>query len=114
MSRRRLLVMGAGTAAGENFIRSLRHDDPSLVLLGCHDDRFVLKQSGADARYLLPSPRARHFLRALRALVRAVGVDLVIPTSDVHVQRLSIGRRYLPGKTFLPAPAVVSLCRDTR
>jgi carbamoyl-phosphate synthase large subunit len=112
MSCRRLLIMGAGTAAAENFIRSFRDGDPSLVLLGCHDDRFVLKQSGADARHLLPSPRAPHFLRALRALVQAVGVDLVIPTSDVHVQRLSVGRRYLPAKTFLPAPAVVSLCRD--
>jgi len=112
MSGRRLLVMGAGTAAAENFIRSLQDGDPSLVLLGCHDDPFVLKQSGADTKYLLPSPRAPHFLRGLRALVHAVGVDLVIPTSDVHVQRLSVGRRQLPGKTFLPAQAVVSLCRD--
>jgi hypothetical protein len=104
--------MGAGTAAGENLIRSLRDGDPSVVLLGCHDDCFVLKQSGADARYLLPSPRAPRFLRALRALVDAVAVDLLIPTSDVHVQRLSAGRRHFRHKIFLPAPAVVNLCRD--
>jgi biotin carboxylase len=108
----RLLILGAGTAAAENLLRSLRHGDPCLVVLGAHDDRFVLKHSGADRRYLLPSPRARGFIPALRGLTRAAGIDLVVPTSDVHVQVLSRARRQLAGKLFLPAAATVDLCRD--
>jgi hypothetical protein len=108
----RLLILGAGTAAAENLLRSLRHGDPSLVVLGGHDDRFVLKQSGADARYLLPAPWAPGFIRAVRGLTRDGGIDLVIPTSDVHVHVLSRGRRQLAGKVFLPGPGMVDLCRD--
>ncbi len=108
----RVLIVGAGSAAGENLIRSLRTADPSLTLLGGHDDRFVLKRSAADARYLLPSPRARTFVRAVSRLVDARHVDLVVPTSDAHVHALSDGRRRLGRALFLPDRAVVALCRD--
>lgn len=107
-----MLLLGAGTAAAENLLGSLRHGDPSLVVLGAHDDRFVLKHSGAAARHLLPPPRARGFIPALRGLTRARGIDLVIPTSDVHVQVLSRGRRRLGGTVFLPSPGAVDLCQD--
>ncbi len=112
LTSRRVLILGAGTAAAENLLRSLRHGDPSLVVLGANDDRFVLKHSGADARYLLPAPRARGFIRAVRGLTRDCGIDLVIPTSDAHVQVLSRGRRQLTGKVFLPGPGMVDVCRD--
>jgi glutathione synthase/RimK-type ligase-like ATP-grasp enzyme len=108
----RLLVLGAGTAAAENLLASLRHGDPSLVVLGAHEDRFVLRHSGADGRHLLPPPRTRGFVRALRGLTRDRGIDLVIPTSDVHVQVLSLARRQLAGKVFLPGSTMVDLCRD--
>lgn len=110
--RARLLIMGAGTAAGENLIRSLRAGGPSLVLLGCNEDRFVLKHSAADSRYLVPYPGARDFLRVLRTLISASRIDLVMPTADVHVRALSRGRRRLAGRVFIPRPAVVDLCSD--
>jgi glutathione synthase/RimK-type ligase-like ATP-grasp enzyme len=108
----RVLILGAGSAAGENLIRSLRTADPSLTLLGGHDDRFVLKRSAAAARYLLPPPRSRTFVRAVRRLVDERHVDLVVPTSDAHVQALSDGRRRLGRALFLPDRAVVALCQD--
>lgn len=112
MTSARLAVMGAGSAAAENLIRALRRVEPSLVLIGCHDDPFVLKHSSADARHLIPSPKARGFMRGISGLVRAGRIDLVIPTADPHVLALSSGRRRLPGKVFLPARAAVQLCRD--
>lgn len=112
MTSGRLLVMGAGSAAAENLIHSLRSAEPSLVLVGGNEDRFVLKHSSADARYVVPAPKAHDFIRRVRGLVRAERVDLVIPTADQHVQALSAGRRLLPGKVFLPPHPVVELCRD--
>ncbi len=108
----RVLILGAGTAAGENLIRSLRTADPSLTLLGGHDDRFVLKRSAAAARILLPPSRSRAFVRAVSRLVDDRHVDLVMPTSDTHVQALSDGRRRLGRALFLPHHSVVALCRD--
>lgn len=107
-----MLVLGAGTAAAENLLGSLRHGDPSLVVLGANEDRFVLRHSGAEGRYLLPAPRTQGFARTLRGLTRARGIDLVIPTSDVHVHALSRARRQLAGKIFLPGSGTVDLCRD--
>ena len=109
---RRLLLLGAGTAAAENLLASVRHGDPAVVVLGAHDDRFVLKHSAADERLLVPSARTAGFVPALRRLVRERAVDLVLPTSDVHVQALSHGRQQLAGKVFLPSRQAVDLCRD--
>jgi hypothetical protein len=108
----RILIMGAGSAAAENLIQSLRRAEPTLVLLGCHEDRFVLKHSAVDARYLVPSSGAPDFIRRIVGLEQACHIDLVIPTADAHVLALSSGRRRLAGKLFLPAHSVVQLCRD--
>jgi hypothetical protein len=108
----RLLIMGAGSAGAENLIRSLRQADPSLVLLGCNDDRFVVRCSAADTRYVVPAPGSSRFVGALRRLIRESHVDLVIPTIDRHVQALSDARASVRGKVFLPPPRVIALCRD--
>ena len=107
-----VLVTGAGSAAAENLMRSLRRGDPALVLLGCSEDRFALRHSAADARYLVPRPGSRAFVRALCGLVEVRDVDLVIPTTDVHVTALSDARSELAGKLFLPARRIIDLCRD--
>ena len=112
MSATRVLVMGAGSAGAENFIRSLRGADPSIALLGCNDDRFVVRRSAAEARALVPAPGHPRFARLFCRLVRAWHVDLVVPTSDRHVQALSEARRDLGDVVFLPAARVIALCRD--
>jgi len=107
-----LLITGAGSAAAENLIRSLRAADPALKLLGCNDDRFALKRSAADTRHLVPHPASPRFIGALRELSGGRAIDLIIPTSDVHVRALSEGRRRLHGTLFLPERDVIELCRD--
>jgi carbamoyl-phosphate synthase large subunit len=108
----RLLVMGAGTASAENVLRSLRAADASLVLLGCSDDRFALRNSAADLRYLTPAPGTPRFLSALRRLVETSRTDVVIPTIDRHVAALSDARAALRGRVFLPDARILALCRD--
>ena len=112
MTATTLLVMGAGSAGAENLIRSLREAHPSLVLLGCNDNRFVVKCSAADRRYVMPPTGSPRFIGALDELMCASGAHLVIPTTDRHVQALSDARARLRGKVFLPAARVIALCRD--
>ena len=107
----RLLVLEAGSAAGNNLIRSLKAGDPSLAIVGCNDSRFFLKKSPADRNYLLPiSPQS--FGAALRRIIKAEAVDLVLPTSDSDVFKLSTLREKLKGKIFLPPKAVIERCQD--
>jgi predicted ATP-grasp superfamily ATP-dependent carboligase len=112
MTPARLLVMGAGSAGAENLIRSLRGADASLALLGCNDDRFVIRRSAADSCHLVPPPGSPGFVSTLCGLMRESRVDLVIPTIDRHVQALSDARADFGGRVFLPAARVIALCRD--
>jgi glutathione synthase/RimK-type ligase-like ATP-grasp enzyme len=110
--RRRLLVTGAGSGASNNLIRSLRAGEPSVHVVGCNDDRFVLKKSTADRKYLVPRPTDPRYVDALRRVIDSEHIHLVIPTGDADVKALSDARRRLVGRLFLPARAVVDLCRD--
>lgn len=109
---RRVLVMGAGTGASNNLMRSLRAGDPSLVIIGCHDDRFVLKKSPADRNYLLPPASHRGFARSLRSVVRAERLNLLIPNSDADVRAVCRLRSRIPCRLFLPRREVIERCQD--
>lgn len=108
----RVLVMGAGTGAGNNLIRSLRTGDPTLFIVGCHDDRFVLKKSSADRNYLVPPSSRSAFAPALRRVIQSEKVDFLIPTTDLDVWVVSRLRSKLHCRLFLPGNATIELCQD--
>ena len=108
----RLLVPGAGTGSGNSLIRSLRSGDSSFVVIGYHDDRFVLRKSTADRNYLVP-PRAHpRCAAALRTIVRSERIDLLIPNTDEDVSFVSRLRGTLACRLFLPSRRVIALCQD--
>jgi len=109
---RRLLITGAGTGASNNLIRSLRMGDPSLFIVGCHADRFSLKQSSADRNYLIPALAQPGFLTGLRRVVRAERIDLLFPSTDADVKVISSFRDRIPCHLFLPRHSVIELCQD--
>lgn len=108
----RLLVTSAGSGASGNLVRSLRAGTGSLTIVGCHDDQFILRNSTADRNYLVPPLPHPTWARALRRIVAAEKIDLVIPTSDPDVAALSRVRGRLAGRLFLPRAAAVERCRD--
>jgi glutathione synthase/RimK-type ligase-like ATP-grasp enzyme len=107
----RLLILDAGSGASNNFIRSLRAGDPTFEIIGCNADRFYLKKSAADRNHLL-SPSSRTLLSALRPIIKAEAIDLVIPTNDADALSLSQISGKLPCRTFVPRHAVVKRCHD--
>lgn len=108
----RLLVMGAGSGASNNLIRSLRAGDPSLVIVGCNADRFVLKKSLAGENHLIPSCADSGFGEAVRHVVETEGIDLLIPNSDPDVRAITGLNGDLRCRLFLPARRVIELCQD--
>jgi carbamoyl-phosphate synthase large subunit len=106
----RVLVLDAGSAGANNLIRSLRAGDPSIVIVGCNENRYVLKKSGADSNYVLDAAVSR--VAALRRIVRTERIDLAIPTSDAGIQELSELRATLGCRTFLPRKSMIVRCRD--
>jgi glutathione synthase/RimK-type ligase-like ATP-grasp enzyme len=108
----RLLVMGAGTGASNNLIRSLRSGNDQFVIVGCHPDRFTIRKSPADSNYVVPDSSHPDLYRALSDIIEADEIDLLIPTSDTDVQTIVPFQDALPCRTFLPRPPIVELCQD--
>ncbi|HKA45410.1 MAG TPA: hypothetical protein VKF40_25710 [Burkholderiales bacterium] len=109
---RRLLVLRAGSGPGNTLMRSLKAGAPSLFIVGCNDDRFALKKSPANRNYLLPFSERAEFGDALIELIKAERIDLVLPTNDVDVKRISDLRDSIACGVFLPRKAVIKRCQD--
>jgi carbamoylphosphate synthase large subunit len=107
-----LLITDAGSGASNNLIRSLRAGDPSFVIVGCHDDQFLLRNSPAERNYLVPPSGHPKWMQALRRVLETERIDLLIPTTDAGVTAVSRVRDKLRGHLFLPHPAVIKLCED--
>jgi hypothetical protein len=111
---RRILLLGAGTGAGNNLIRSLREDYPGLILVGAHGDRFTLRNSKANRNYLTPAAGDPRLVDALRTIVERERIDLIMPTMAADVDIVSGLRDLLPCRTFLPGKAIIERCQDER
>jgi carbamoyl-phosphate synthase large subunit len=109
---KRVLVLEAGTGASEHLIRSLREGDDGFAILGGHWDQFFLRNSAADARWLVPPSHAAGYATALRRIVTREAVDVVLPNADESVAAVSAARRRLGRRVFLPRHDVIDLCQD--
>ncbi len=110
--RKRLLIAGAGTAASQNLLRSLKAAEPDLYVAGCHHDRFVLSLWPGDSSHLVPRLTSPRFPEVLESIIQTEQIALVIPTSDPEVEVVSGVRDQISSACFLPDPAVIELCRD--
>jgi carbamoyl-phosphate synthase large subunit len=108
----RLLITCAGSGPANNFMRSLRAGERKLTLVGAHHDRFLLKKSGADHNYLIPAASTPGFLPAIRRVVEAERIDVLVPTSDADVAVVSRHRRRIPCRLFLPRHRIIRICQD--
>src|SRR5262249_16436825 len=109
---RRLLVMGAGSGASNNLIRSLRAGEANPFIVGCHADRFVLKKSPADPNYPVSPPTHPRFAEALCRIVDKEDVQLIIPTQDPEVLGLAGCQPPIASRVLLPNLATIRLCQD--
>jgi len=109
---RRVLVLSGGTGASNNLVRSLKTDDPSLLVAAANSDRFILKKSPADRHYLTPPPEHPEFVAALRRLITAEDIHLLIPSSDADVRLASGLREEIRCRVFLPSERLIEVCQD--
>src|SRR5262249_33606379 len=70
------------------------------------------KNSSAERNYLIPPPGHSKWTRALRRVLKAENVNLIIATIDADVSALSRARPSLRGHLFLPRRAMLEACAD--
>lgn len=101
---RTVLVTGCGGPLGVNVTRSLKMAPEPLRVVGTDANRLHLPMSLADESVLIPPAKQLDaYLAALRDVVAARGVDMILPTHPVEVRAISAHRDRLPPvKLLLP------------
>lgn len=86
-----MLVTGVGAPPGLGTLRSLRQADPALKLVAADTNSLAggLFEPGVTGRVLPAAGDRDRYLRAVRTLCEAEGLDIVIPGSEAEAAVLS-------------------------
>jgi carbamoyl-phosphate synthase large subunit len=108
-----VLVTSAGGGAANNLIRALRACRPGLRIVGTNIDEFSLARSLADRNYLVPRADAGDtYVDAIRRIVAAERIDLVMPQNDAEVGPIGRCRAILGTRVLLPSDETIERCQD--
>ena len=106
-----VLILGAGGAAANAVVRSLRLAG-GYRIVGADSDRYTLPLSLADECHLIPAYTDSGYTEALIALVDEIRPDVVHAQPEEMVLGLSRLRAMLPGTWMIPPSGVVELTQD--
>ncbi len=107
-----VLVAGAGGSAGANVVDSLRRAPRSYRIVGSDASPLRLHLSAADRRVVVPLASDSGYTAALRRLVAAEGIDVVLPQPDPEVLVIGALRDELGARTLLPRQEALEVASD--
>jgi carbamoyl-phosphate synthase large subunit len=110
----RVMVLGAGGPAAENFIKSLRAAYPDAWVLGCDVNPWLLELSTADERVLLETrPLDQDHGEELGLLAAQCDVSMIHAQPDEEALFLAIQSVFdFKQLVFTPSYQVVAACQD--
>ena len=106
------MVLGAGGAAADNYIKSLRLADPDIYVLGVDTHPLMLELSCATERVCIdtrPEDEGAH-VGTISDLVKDHGITLVHAQPDQEARFLSVGYHGVP--VSVPDWNVIRACQD--
>jgi len=113
MSKKTVLITGAGGGGSNNLIRSIQRSGYPVRLVGSNADRFILSRSLAERNYLLPrGDSGKGYAEALNRIAAAEKLDLIVANNDTEVRGISAVRDRLDAPVFLPSHATIEMCQD--
>jgi len=120
MHQYRILITSAAGPAGVNFIRSLKHAEQNIFILGVDTNPLHLPwisnpedpSSQVDIARVVPRCDNKKYLPTLNRLIKTYQISLVYAQSDTEVGFLSENRKKLKAPVILPSPRTVRICQD--
>jgi hypothetical protein len=109
---KKILILGAGGAAGWNFIESLRISPEKFHTIATDNNKYHLELSNADVKYQVPNVNDKNYLNKINKIIDAEKIDFVYAQSDPEVKFISENREKIKTKTYLPSISTVRLCQD--
>ncbi len=111
---KRILVTGAGGAAGANFIASLRlAQEETLYIVGADINKYHIElTAGLDAKYILPTADSPEYLDKLNTIVEKEKIDFIHSQPEQEVWFISNNKDRLRAKTLFPKPETLAITYD--
>lgn len=111
---KKILLLGAGGAAAQNFIRSLRlqYKKGDLYVVGTDVNKYQLARSDCDSKYLVSPCNNSNYINTLNKIIKKEKVQGIHAQPDIEVECISENREKLGGKVFLPSKSAIRICRN--
>lgn len=110
----KILVLGAGGPAGNNFLRSLKESNNKYKTYAadCVGLHLNLVEDYADEIYIIPPANHYNYIDEVNRLISKNSIDFVYAQSDVEVNKISENREKIKCRTFLPKKETIRICQD--
>lgn len=114
MTKKRILVTGAGGAPGANFIASLRLvKEEIFYIVGADTNKYHLELTeGVDAKYILPPTDSPDYFEELNKIIELEKIDFVHSQPEQEVWIIAHNKERVKAKTLFPKPETLKITYD--
>lgn len=111
MALPKVIITGAGGGGASNLISTIKART-DYFLIGLDISPQKAARANVDRRIVVPPASDPSYDKAIGEIVVREGADLILPSNDPEVEKLSGMRRQLGTRLFFPDHHTVSLCLD--
>ena len=111
MSKIKVIITGAGGGGANNIITTIK-DRNDYLLIGFDISEYKVARANVDRRFVVPPASSPDYEAKISSIIAEQKPDLIIPTNDPEVEKLSEIRDNLDTQLFFPDHESVALCLD--
>jgi len=109
MPKIKVIITGAGGGGANNIISTIKERE-KYTLIGFDISKFKVARANVDFRFVVPPASSSDYVTEITKIIKEIKPDLIIPTNDPEVEKLSEYRDKLGTELFFPDHDSVSLC----
>jgi len=111
---KKILITGAGSPAGVNFLRSLKITNEEFELYGTDINIYhkEFAKPWTKEVFLVPPATSENYIQSINDIIDNNNIELVHSQPDIEVFIISENREKLNSRTFLPKKETIRICQD--
>ena len=109
MSKIKVIITGAGGGGANNIISTIKERE-KYTLIGFDISEFKVARANVDLRFIVPPASSPEYEAEITKIINEIKPDLIIPTNDPEVEKLSEIRNNIGTELFFPDHESVALC----
>ena len=111
MEKVKVVITGAGGGGANNIISTIKERE-KYHLIGFDISPYKVARANVDSRFVVPPASSADYEKKICEIIKKEKPQLIIPTNDPEVEKLSEIRDNLGTELFFPAHDSVALCLD--